>query len=42
MRLAANLLLTTRLQVQSVAQYCGYLDANYFSRTFRQSVGRCV
>lgn len=39
MRLAANLLLTTRLQVQSVAQYCGYLDANYFSRTFRQSVG---
>lgn len=39
MRLAVNLLLTTRLQVQTIAQYCGFLDVNYFSRLFRQSVG---
>lgn len=39
MRLAANLLLTTRLQVQTIAQYCGFLDVNYFSRQFRQAVG---
>lgn len=39
MRLAADLLLSTRLQVQTVAQYCGYLDVNYFSRVFRQTVG---
>lgn len=39
MRLAANLLLTTRLQVQTIAQYCGFLDVNYFSRTFHQAMG---
>lgn len=39
MRLAANLLLTTRLQVQTIAQYCGFLDVNYFSRAFRQVTG---
>lgn len=39
MRLAANLLLTTRLQVQTIAQYCGYLDVNYFCRAFRQTTG---
>ena len=39
MRLAVHLLLTTRLQVQTVAQYCGFLDANYFCRIFRQTVG---
>lgn len=39
MRLAANLLLTTRLQVQTIAQYCGYLDVNYFCRAFRQTAG---
>ena len=39
MRLAMNLLLTTRLQIQTIAQYCGFLDVNYFSRLFRQSVG---
>lgn len=39
MRLAADLLLSTRLQVQTVAQYCGYLDVNYFSRVFRQTAG---
>lgn len=39
MRLAVNLLPTTRLQVQTIAQYCGFLDVNYFSRLFRQSVG---
>lgn len=39
LRRAAHLLLTTRLQVQSVAQHCGYLDVNYFSHTFRQVMG---
>lgn len=39
MRLAANLLATTQLQVQTVAQYCGFLDTNYFSRVFRQTAG---
>lgn len=39
MRLAADLLLNTRLQVQTVAQYCGFLDVNYFSRSFRQTTG---
>ena len=39
MRLAANLLLTTRLQVQTIAQHCGFLDVNYFSRTFRHVTG---
>ena len=39
MRLAANLLLTTRLQIQTIAQYCGFLDVNYFSRVFHQAMG---
>lgn len=39
MRLAASLLLSTRLQVQTVAQHCGFLDVNYFSRIFRQTAG---
>lgn len=39
LRLAMNLLGTTRLQVQSVALHCGFLDVNYFSRMFRQSTG---
>lgn len=39
MRLAADLLLSTRLQVQTVAQHCGYLDVNYFARVFRQTMG---
>ena len=39
LRLAMNLLGSTRLQVQSVAMHCGFLDVNYFSRLFRQSTG---
>lgn len=39
MRLAADLLLNTRLQIQTVAQHCGFLDVNYFSRCFRQTAG---
>lgn len=39
LRLAINLLLTTRLQIQTVAQHCGFLDVNYFSRIFHQSMG---
>ena len=39
MRLAGHLLLSSRLQIQTVAQYCGFLDVNYFSRMFRQAIG---
>ena len=40
MRLAAQLLLSTQLEIQTIAQHCGFLDANYFSRTFHQALGR--
>ena len=36
MRAARRLLKDTRLQIQSIAQLCGYSDPNYFSRQFRQ------
>lgn len=39
MRLAVSLLVGTRLQVQTIAQHCGFLDVNYFSRIFRQTTG---
>lgn len=39
MRRAIHLLLTTRLQIQTVALYCGFLDVNYFCRMFRQATG---
>ena len=38
-RLAVSLLVGTRLQVQTIAQHCGFLDVNYFSRIFRQTTG---
>lgn len=36
---ATDLLRTTALQVQTVAQYCGMADVNYFSKVFKRYVG---
>ncbi|MBE6999527.1 MAG: helix-turn-helix transcriptional regulator, partial [Ruminococcaceae bacterium] len=33
---AANLLSTTNLQIQTVAQHCGISDVNYFSKLFKK------
>ena len=38
--LAKQLLKTTNLQIQTVAQHCGILDLNYFCRLFKKSVGK--
>ena len=39
MQLAVRLLTTTNLQVQSVAQHCGILDVQYFSKLFKKYAG---
>lgn len=39
MKAALQLLKSTRLQVQSIAQLCGYSDPNYFTRQFRRFYG---
>lgn len=36
---AKHLLKTTRLQVQTVAQYCGFPDIQYFSKVFKKYTG---
>lgn len=36
---AADLLLSTHLQVQTVAQHCGFSDVNYFSKIFKRLQG---
>lgn len=36
---AMHLLKTTRLQVQTIAQYCGIMDVQYFSKVFKRVVG---
>ncbi len=36
MKHAAELLRTTVLQIQTIAQYCGIGDVNYFSKTFKR------
>lgn len=36
---AKALLSETNLQVQTIAQYCGMLDVNYFSKTFKKLCG---
>ncbi len=36
---AKNLLKTTNLQIQTVAQHCGILDVHYFSKMFKKYVG---
>ncbi|MBQ8600541.1 MAG: helix-turn-helix domain-containing protein [Clostridia bacterium] len=33
---AKQLLSTTQLQIQTVAQHCGFLDVQYFSKTFKK------
>lgn len=40
MKLATQLLRTTRLQIQTVAQHCGIPDVNYFSKLFKKHVGQ--
>ncbi len=37
---AARLLCTTQLQIQTVAQHCGMLDVNYFSKMFKKYKGK--
>ncbi len=37
---AKNLLRTTNLQIQTVAQHCGILDVHYFSKMFKAKVGK--
>ncbi|MDO4543474.1 MAG: helix-turn-helix domain-containing protein [Clostridia bacterium] len=37
---AAFLLGATDMQVQAIAQYCGLLDANYFTKTFKRIYGK--
>ena len=39
-RHAMHLLHTTNLQVQTVAQHCGILDVQYFSKLFKAQVGK--
>lgn len=36
---AAYLLTDTRLQIQTVAQYCGIMDVQYFSKIFKRITG---
>lgn len=36
---AAELLLSTHLQIQTVAQHCGFSDVNYFSKVFKKHQG---
>lgn len=37
---AMELLRTTRLQVQTIAQHCGIMDVHYFSRIFKKITGQ--
>ena len=39
-RLAKQLLETTTLQIQTVAQHCGILDIHYFTRLFKKHTGQ--
>lgn len=36
---ASQLLRSTVLQIQTIAQYCGISDVNYFSKTFKRYLG---
>jgi YesN/AraC family two-component response regulator len=36
---ALNLLNTTSLQIQTIAQQCGIIDVNYFTKTFKKYIG---
>lgn len=37
---AARLLKTTSMQIQTIAQYCGILDVNYFTKVFKKYLGK--
>lgn len=37
---AVNLLNTTNMQVQMIAQYCGISDVNYFTKLFKKYIGK--
>ncbi len=37
---AMQLLKTTQLQIQTIAQYCGIVDVHYFSKLFKKYVGK--
>lgn len=39
MKQASQLLRSTALQIQTIAQYCGIPDVNYFSKTFKRYLG---
>lgn len=39
-KLAMQLLKTTKLQVQTIAQHCGIVDVHYFSKMFKKMVGK--
>ena len=39
MELAARMLLTSGVQVQTIAQHCGMSDVNYFSKLFKKQYG---
>ena len=37
---AAHLLLTTHLQIQTIALHCGIMDVQYFSKIFKKQTGK--
>lgn len=37
---AARLLKSTNMQIQSIAQYCGVYDVNYFTKVFKKHYGK--
>ncbi|MBP3384654.1 MAG: helix-turn-helix domain-containing protein, partial [Firmicutes bacterium] len=37
---AKHMLKTTRLQIQTVAQHCGFLDVQYFAKVFKKYTGK--
>ena len=39
-RLATQLLSTTHLQIQTIAQHCGIPDVNYFCKVFKKHIGK--
>ena len=40
MKHATHLLTTTRLQIQTIALYCGIMDVQYFSKIFKKHTGK--
>ena len=38
-KFAQELLKTTNLQIQTIAQYCGIVDVHYFTRLFKKTTG---